>query len=201
MVNETNRLLIELISSKDTLVTIREISLSLNIPYMTSSRLIKRLSKQELIKVEKRGNNFLCKINLEYPLLKHHLILASDEITRDYLNQQPIISIIHQTLLKSAFKNYAALLFGSYAKNKQEINSDIDLAFITKNKPALIKLKKELSHLEKLYDTEINYLIFTPNQFQEMLRTNEENVGKQILKKHVVLYNPELFWEVVFNGL
>lgn len=201
MVNETSRLLIELISSKDTQITIRELSLSLNIPYMTLNRLIKKLSEQGLVKVEKKGNNYLCKINLEYPLLKHHLILASDEIAREFCSKQPIISIIHKTILTYASKNYAVLLFGSYAKNKQEKHSDIDLAFISKNKQTLQTLKKELSHLEKLYDKEINYLLFTPNQFQEMLKATEENVGKQILKKHIILHNPELFWEVFFNGI
>ena len=201
MVNELNPLLIYLISNHEALFTIREISLSLKIPYMTLSRLIKKLSKRELVKVEKRGNNFLCQINCEYPLLKHHLILASEEITQDYLNQHPILSIIRKTIFKYASKDYTALLFGSYAKNKPEVHSDIDLAFISKDKKSVQKIKKELSHLEKLYDKEINVLIFTPNQFKEMLRTVEENVGKQILKNHIVLYNPELFWEVIFHGL
>ena len=201
MVNETSKLLIYLVSNKDTQITIREISLSLNIPYMTLSRLIKKLSKQKLITIEKKGNNYLCKINLKYPLLKHYLIIASEEITQGYLYQQPIISIIHKTILKYASKNNVALLFGSYAKNKPEKHSDIDLAVISKNKKSLEKLKKELSYLEKLYDKEINILIFTPNQFKEMLNTTEENVGKQILKNHLILYNPELFWEVALNGI
>ncbi len=199
MVNDTSRLLIHLISNKEQTLTIREISLSLGIPYMTLSRLIKKLSEQELIKVEKKGNNHLCRINLKYPLLKHHLILASEEITHNYLNKQPIISIVRKTILQYTPKTTTALLFGSYAKNKQEKHSDIDLAFITKNKKSLPKLKKELSHLEKLYNIEINILIFTPNQFKEMLSSTEENVGKQILKNHLILYNPEQFWEVALN--
>ncbi len=201
MVNETSKLLIELISNKDQALTIREISLQLGIPYMTLSRLIKKLSKQELIKVEKKGNNYLCKINLKYPLLKHHLIIASDEIAQDYLIQQPIISIVCKTIIQYSPKTTTALLFGSYAKNKQEKYSDIDLAFISQNKKSFPKLKKELSHLEKLYDKEINVLVFTPNQFKEMLSSTEENVGKQIFKNHIILYNPEQFWEVALNGL
>ncbi len=201
MVNETSRLLIHLISNKEQTLTIRDISLKLGAPYMTLSRLIKRLSKQELINVEKKGNNYLCRINLKYSLLKHHLIIASEEITQDYLNKQPIISIMRKTIMQYAPKTTTALLFGSYAQNKQEKYSDIDLVFISKNKKNLPQLKKELSHLEKLYDKEINILIFTPNQFQEMLKAEEENVGKQIFKNNIILYNPEQFWEVALNGL
>lgn len=201
MVNEANKLLIYLISNKNQTLTIREISLNLGIPYMTLSRLMKKLSKQELVKIEKKGNNYLCRINLKYPLLKHHLIISSEEITQDYLNKQPIISIIRKTIVQYAPKATTALLFGSYAKNKQEKHSDIDLAFVTKNKKSLQKLKKELFHLEKLYDKEVNILIFTPSQFKGMLNATEENVGTQIFKNNIILYNPELFWEVALNGL
>lgn len=201
MVNETSRLLIHLISNKEQTLTIRDISLNLGIPYMTLSRLIKKLSEQELIKIEKKGNNYLCEINLKYPLLKHHLIISSEEIAKGHLILYPIISIVRKTIMQYAPKTTTALLFGSYAKNKPEKHSDIDLAVITKNKKSLQKLKKELSHLEKLYDKEINILRFTPSQFKEMLISKEENVGKQILKNHIILYNPELFWEAALNGL
>lgn len=201
MVNETSRLLIHLISNKEQTQTIREISVNLGIPYMTLNRLMKKLSEQELIKVEKKGNNYLCRINLKYPLLKHHLIISSEEITHNYINKHPIISIVRKTIMQYAPKTTTALLFGSYAKNKPEKYSDIDIAVITKNKKSLQKLKKELTHLEKLYDKEINLLVFTPSQFKEMLHAPEENVGKQIFKNNIILYNPEQFWEVALNGL
>jgi hypothetical protein len=34
-----------------------------------------------------------------------------------------------------------------------------------------------------------------------MLKDKEENVGKQALYSHIILNNPEAFWECVFNGI
>ena len=34
-----------------------------------------------------------------------------------------------------------------------------------------------------------------------MLKEKEENVGKQVLKNHIILNNPEHFWEMVLNGI
>ena len=44
-------------------------------------------------------------------------------------------------------------------------------------------------------------MIFTEKQFKEMLKIKEENVGKQILKNHVILHNPELFWNIIYGVL
>lgn len=201
MVNAQNKLLVYLFSNFGFPLTIRKVSLELAIPYMTLSRIIKRLSEQGLVLLQKVGNYRTCQLNLQNPILKHHLIISSEEIAWEYLSKQPLVSILRKTILKYPFSTYTALLFGSYAQNKPEKHSDIDLAFISKNKAIIQKIKKEMPHLEKLYETEINILAFTPNQFREMLTSKEENVGKQITKNHIVLYNPELFWEVVLNGI
>ena len=34
-----------------------------------------------------------------------------------------------------------------------------------------------------------------------MLKDKEENVGKQALKNHLILNNPEEFWGCVFNSI
>ena len=34
-----------------------------------------------------------------------------------------------------------------------------------------------------------------------MLKDKDENVGKQALKGHIILNNPEEFWGLVLNGL
>ena len=39
------------------------------------------------------------------------------------------------------------------------------------------------------------------NEFRDMLRDKEENVGKQVLKDHIILNNPKEFWECVLNAV
>ena len=55
------------------------------------------------------------------------------------------------------------------------------------------------SKYEILFKKKINPIFITKPEFTQMLREKEENVGKQVLKKHIILYNPESFWGCVLN--
>ena len=44
-------------------------------------------------------------------------------------------------------------------------------------------------------------MFVTKQEFKNMLKDKEENVGKQVLKGHIVLNNPERFWGCVLNGI
>ena len=57
------------------------------------------------------------------------------------------------------------------------------------------------SKYELLFKIKINPIFVTKKEFKLMLKDKEENVGKQALYSHVILSNPEGFWECVFNGI
>ena len=57
------------------------------------------------------------------------------------------------------------------------------------------------SKYELLFKTKINPIFITKKEFRLMLKGKEENVGKQALYSHIILSNPEAFWECVFNGV
>ena len=50
------------------------------------------------------------------------------------------------------------------------------------------------------FKKKINPLFFMISEFVHMLRDKDENVGKQALKEHIILNNPEGFWEAVLHG-
>ena len=179
--------------------TIRQISLEARIPYMTLSRLVKELEKQALVVLKKHGQALVCSLNKANPLTKQHLILASEAFKNKFLEKKPLLREINFKIKEKAAPNFSAVLFGSYASGKEQKHSDVDLAFISDNKKLAQKIQSELRSLEQIHEIEINTMIFTERQFQEMLKSKEENVGKQILKNHVVLNNPELFWNLVYG--
>src|SRR3989338_7363629 len=79
------------------------------------------------------------------------------------------------------------LIFGSYVKKTQAKNSDIDLCIICDHKEKtkeLIPLKLELHS-------------FTTNEFDSMLKTKEENVGKEIVKNNLILYGIEGYYNLI----
>ena len=84
------------------------------------------------------------------------------------------------------------MLFGSYAKGHPRDDSDIDLLVINKIGDRSINFSK----YELLFKKKINPIFITKSEFVKMLKDSEENVGKQALKDHIILNNPESFWRL-----
>ncbi|MDD3175827.1 MAG: nucleotidyltransferase domain-containing protein [Candidatus Nanoarchaeia archaeon] len=168
--------------------TMNELSKILNIPYATFYREINKM--KNLLKINVIGNSKIISLDNE-PILKSYLAISSEEEKIIFLKNQPLINLISKELNT----NDVIILFGSYAKNKQTNNSDIDLIILNKDGKKSISLNK----LETLLNKEINPMFFSYNEFKLMIDNNEENVGKQALKSHIILNNPQKFWEVIFE--
>jgi predicted nucleotidyltransferase len=86
--------------------------------------------------------------------------------------------------------------FGSsYAKGTQTAKSDVDILVINEKG----ERKPDFSRYETIFKVRINPNYVTPEEFTAMLKESEENVGKQALKNHIILYHPELFWNLVYG--
>ena len=171
--------------------TIHELSKLLVIPYASFYRSIKQM--EDLLIIEVVGKSKTIKLNIKNPAVKAHLIVASYEEKKEYLKNKPIIrKITNEMETKDA-----VALFGSYAKKKETEKSDIDILIINKDG----KKSLSFSTFELLYKKQINPIFVTKKEFKDMLRDGEENVGKQALKDHIILNNPEEFWEDVLNAV
>jgi predicted nucleotidyltransferase len=171
--------------------TMHELSKILKIPYASFYRTIEEIG--ELLIIRRIGKSKTLRLNLKNPVIKSYLSIASQEEKRNYLTFKPIIKLIHNDLNTKE----TVILFGSYAKNKERENSDIDLIIINKSGKKTISF----SRYETLYKKEINPMFFKNQEIKYLLKDNEENVFKQALRNHIILANPEEFWRIVINGL
>jgi predicted nucleotidyltransferase len=133
------------------------------------------------------GKAKVVSLNLANPLIKPYLTISSDEEKKEFLKNQPILSKIASELST----NDIVVLFGSYAKGIAADKSDIDILVINKTGNKSVSFYK----YETLFSKNINPLYVTKGEFERMLKDKEENVGKQALKNHIILNNPEGFWE------
>lgn len=168
--------------------TMHELSKAVKVPYATFHREIKKMSS--LVTSETVGKAKTIEINLKNPVIKSYLAISSEEEKKGYLKGQPIIRKI-----ASELSNETVVLFGSYAKHTHNEKSDIDLMVIGSGKRTIY-----FSEYELLFKKRINPIFITKKEFQLMLKEKEENVGKQALKNHIILSNPENFWECVLNA-
>lgn len=171
--------------------TMHELSSLLAIPYASFYRTIE--SMKDLLNIELVGKSKLISLNTNNLVINAHLIVSSDEEKKEYLIKEPIINKISQEIKT----NDIVILFGSYAKKLQRKKSDIDLLILNKNGEKSLSFSK----YEILFKKKINPIFVTKKEFIAMLKTKEENVGKQALYNHIILNNPQDFWECVFNAI
>ena len=95
-------------------------------------------------------------------------------------------------------EDYALILFGSRAEGKSREKSDVDLCIINKDG----KKNVNFSKFELLFKLEINPIYLSNKEFKQMLKEEEQNLAKEIIKKHIILYGEEYFWNLIWkNGI
>lgn len=171
--------------------TMHSLSKLLKIPYASFHRTIKQI--KELLVMETIGRAKTLKLNTKNPIIKSHLAISSEKEKKEFLTKQPIIRKISNELKTKDI----VLLFGSYAKGQQTEKSDIDVIVINKDGTKSIPFSK----YEILFNKKINPIFVTKKEFKAMLKDKNENVGKQALKAHIVLNNPEEFWRCVLDAV
>lgn len=171
--------------------TMHNLSKRVNIPYASFFRTVQKMG--DLLNIEIIGRSKTIFLNTTNPILKAYLAISSDEESKAFLKKQPIL----KKMASELNTNDMVVLFGSYAKGKETEKSDIDLLVINKDG----KKSLSFSKYELLFKKQINPVFITMKEFRAMLHDKEENVGKQALKNHVVLNNPERFWGLVLDGV
>lgn len=168
--------------------SIREISLRLNLPYPQVHRTIQILSKKNLIKKEQKGKSQIINLILE-EFNEEYFVVES--VRKKNILKNKTLRIIDQDLDKIN-KFFICILFGSYAANKTNKSSDIDLLFV-------IPKEYNYGNFERIVKShltlkKIDFNITTEEGLLEMWNTPLKlNVGNEILKKHIVFRGTERF--------
>jgi predicted nucleotidyltransferase len=171
--------------------TMNELSTLLKIPYATFYRTVQNM--KDILNVKAIGKAKTIKLNLKNPVIKSYLTIASDEEKKSFMINQPVIKKISCEMETKDI----VVLFGSYAKSSFIETSDIDILVINKDG----KKSLNFSKFELLYKKKINPIFVTYKEFNKMLLAKEENIGKQVLKNHIILNNPDKFWRFVLHAV
>ncbi len=154
--------------------------------------------KEGIIKSAKVGKSYLYSLNLNNYLTYHYIALASYQ--RIEKNVKTTIQITKEELDKVTLF-YSLVIFGSYAVQEQNRTSDLDIAIIIEEKNRREKVEIALNAAKQKSLIKIDSHIITKKELIEMLTNEEENLGKQIARKHLVLNNHEIFYKIVKEGI
>ena len=158
---------------------LRDIAAKLNVDPANLSRELARLVSDGVFVSEKQGNLKYFSLNTQYPLY------------------QELKSIIFKTIgVQGAVENLLnkipgierAFIYGSFAKNRERMGSDIDLCLIVrKNKFQENPLLQGLNQLEHELGREINYTFFTEKEWESRQRSKDSFVSTLIRNKRIEL--------------
>lgn len=138
-------------------------------------RKLKELEKEGILMSESRGNQKYYFLNKNYPLLK--------ELKKIYQAKYGLINSIKKKLLTiKGLKE--AYIFGSYASDSLQQESDIDVLLIGNH--SSISAKKAIIPFQKNIGREINIIDMTEKEFKKRQKNKDEfirNIFSQKLIK------------------
>jgi predicted nucleotidyltransferase len=134
---------------------------------------LRELEAEGVLKSEWKGNQRYYHLNPSFPLIKEYkkIILKTIGIEQTL-----------KSLLKKIKGVEKAFLFGSYAQNKMDSLSDLDLIVIGEHNT--IALNREIAQLQKEIDREINVISIDSDEFEA--KRKKDPFFQRILKKEKI---------------
>lgn len=141
---------------------LRELERLLKIPVSMIRKELIRLEETGIFTSHRRGNLVYFRLNKAYPLFEELKSIVFKTVGVEGMLRQVIKSIKGVKL---------AFIYGSFAKNEERADSDIDLFVVgdINEDELLMKIKKAEEELKR----EINYTICPANEFNEKKRKKD----------------------------
>lgn len=135
---------------------------------------LKELEKEGILKTQKQGNLKLYSLDKKYPLYKEYRTII-------------LKTVGFEAKLKTIIKKVEGLskiiIYGSYARDKIDIHSDIDLVAIGSHD--IVPLQRKLNQLQKAIDREINVINMSSKEWQKRINSKDLFVSEILQKKHI----------------
>ena len=159
---------------------------------------INLLKKEEVLLEKKIGKSGLLTLNLENDTTFYYLALCNyNRIAR---NVKPALEILEKEMSEET-PFYCIVIFGSYSVGEQKKGSDLDVAVFIDNENIRKQIEALANSATLKSVIEMDVHVIPRSEMIEMLTNNEENLGKQIARKHLAAYNHRIFYEIIKEGI
>lgn len=152
--------------------------------------------KNNLLVSKRKGNIDIYSFNLNNPVAVHFLQYLEAQENINF----PRLDLISELIERIPVKNYCLLIFGSYASSKYSKNSDIDICFLIESTEIEKRVKPYVNEVKLNHTIKMDEHYITFEDFVKMLVRDEENLGKQIFRKHKTFYNADIYYKLIKEG-
>jgi len=154
---------------------------------------IESLVKKNILSLEKKSSLNLISLKISRETILNLAFLEEKEGNK-IPNYSKIIEIKEIT-------DYLILVTGSYAKGNYNKKSDLDLVIIAPNKENIVAIQKLVENITMLFVPEVHLYVITKKDFIEMLKSKNENYGKEIVKNKIILKNGQIYYELIKEAI
>ena len=154
---------------------VHEMARRLSLDQGNLDRKLKELEKESVLKSNLRGKERYYSLNASFPLLQEYKKIILKTVGFEQTLKQ---------LLKSVKGLEHAYLFGSYARDKMDLSSDIDLLVVGNH--SSIELQRKIAEIQKSIKREINVISMNPGEYLKK-RKNDPFLKSVLQKKKVQL--------------
>lgn len=159
---------------------------------------INSLKKEKVLIEKKIGKSGLLTLNMDNDLTFYYIALSNNK-------QIPRLAGLSLETLKKEIAEYtpfySVVIFGSYAVGEQKKDSDLDVAIFIEGEAKMKQTEASANSAKLKSALEMDVHVIPKSEMLEMLANKEENLGKQIARKHMAVYNHRIFYEIVKEGM
>jgi len=186
MIRKDREVVEYLIENRNKTLNIRNIAQGLKLDYRNAHNIVKRLQMENIVALQIMGKskNIMLK-NILTPLL-----YEAEDRRRQVILKNKNIKTIADYFINLKTKLFVLILFGSYAKRKASVQSDIDLLCIVPNDD--IDIQKAAAMLPEKLNVHMN--ILTEKEFISMKNSKEDTIVSETVKNNIILYGIEAYY-------
>ncbi|MBS3099879.1 nucleotidyltransferase domain-containing protein [Candidatus Pacearchaeota archaeon] len=159
---------------------------------------LKKFKDENIAKERRIGRSLLYMLNTDNEVVFNYIqMINTQKIPKTAL--RAIERIKEEVEKHTSF--FSIVIFGSYAIGKQTKDSDLDVAVFIEDNSKKKEIESAIKSSELKIPLDIHGHVIPTDEFLEMLKIDEENLGKQIARKHLSIYNSPIFYLLLKRGI
>ncbi len=178
---------------------IRELARKAHIDYKLVHATVQKLAQKNIILKKRQANVDLCSLNLrgDLPPLYYAEMLR----TKEFLQKHKELKLFFNDATEKAKKLYYTLaVFGSFAKNTETPQSDVDILIIAPTRETGEEIGRIVTSQAIILKRKVQPIVLDEKEFISNLASKEPNAVVEAFKNHIIITGIEAFYKGVVQA-